>query len=165
MNDYRELHELYHHGIKGQRWGVRRYQNPDGSLTPAGKKRYHVEYDSWTGQTKVVDQEGKRISGGEKAFFENEMKQRARNDAKFNEKYIQYKQTQDRVKASNAHDAYYSVYGPKNFADMALYDAFNGANDAQRRSAARQGKQEVDKFFSDFANSYLDEVAKELKKG
>lgn len=32
--------ELYHHGIKGQRWGVRRYQYTDGSLTPAGKKRY-----------------------------------------------------------------------------------------------------------------------------
>ena len=31
--------ELYHHGIKGQRWGVRRYRNEDGSLTPAGKKR------------------------------------------------------------------------------------------------------------------------------
>lgn len=32
--------ELYHHGIKGMKWGVRRYQNSDGSLTPAGKKRY-----------------------------------------------------------------------------------------------------------------------------
>lgn len=32
--------ELYHHGIKGQKWGVRRFQNKDGSLTPAGKKRY-----------------------------------------------------------------------------------------------------------------------------
>lgn len=31
--------ELYHHGIKGQKWGIRRYQNEDGSLTPAGKKR------------------------------------------------------------------------------------------------------------------------------
>ena len=35
-----EYNELYHWGIKGQRWGVRRYQNPDGSLTPAGKIRY-----------------------------------------------------------------------------------------------------------------------------
>lgn len=31
---------LYHHGIKGQRWGIRRYQNVDGSLTPAGRKRF-----------------------------------------------------------------------------------------------------------------------------
>ena len=32
--------ELKHHGVKGQKWGVRRYQNSDGSLTSAGKKRY-----------------------------------------------------------------------------------------------------------------------------
>lgn len=31
---------LTHHGVKGQKWGVRRYQYADGSLTPAGKKRY-----------------------------------------------------------------------------------------------------------------------------
>lgn len=31
---------LYHSGVKGMRWGVRRYQNKDGSLTPAGRKRY-----------------------------------------------------------------------------------------------------------------------------
>lgn len=35
-----ERSELKHWGIKGMKWGVRRYQNKDGSLTPAGKKRY-----------------------------------------------------------------------------------------------------------------------------
>lgn len=34
--------ELTHHGIKGQKWGVRRYQNADGSLTMAGKARYTI---------------------------------------------------------------------------------------------------------------------------
>lgn len=31
--------EMYHHGIKGQRWGIRRYQNSDGSMTPKGRER------------------------------------------------------------------------------------------------------------------------------
>ena len=35
--------EIKHHGIKGQKWGVRRYQNEDGSLTNAGKKRYGTQ--------------------------------------------------------------------------------------------------------------------------
>lgn len=42
--------ELYHYGVKGQKWGVRRYQYTDGSLTPAGKKRYNNNSQSEAAQ-------------------------------------------------------------------------------------------------------------------
>lgn len=38
--------KLYHHGIRGMKWGVRRYQNKDGSLTAAGKKRRDREFNA-----------------------------------------------------------------------------------------------------------------------
>ena len=38
-------HYLAHHGVEGQKWGVRRYQNKDGSLTEEGKKRYLKDAD------------------------------------------------------------------------------------------------------------------------
>ena len=51
--------ELYHWGTKGMKWGIRRYQNKDGSLTPAGKKRYAQE------EAKLKERE-KSIKGHER---------------------------------------------------------------------------------------------------
>ena len=52
---------LIHHGIKGQRWGVRRYQNEDGSLKSAGKKRQR-EQGSKKEKRKLTPERKKQIA-------------------------------------------------------------------------------------------------------
>ena len=56
--------EIQHHGIKGMRWGVRRYQNEDGTLTTAGKRRYVVTAAKTT--AKILNDAGKPRGGPEK---------------------------------------------------------------------------------------------------
>ena len=59
---------LQHHGILGQKWGVRRYQNADGSLTPAGKRRLERKDDRW------IDRNAKKIH--DKAYKKSQREMR-----------------------------------------------------------------------------------------
>jgi len=84
--------ELYHHGILGMKWGVRRFQNKDGSLTPAGKKRVRD----------MSDDELRR--GIDRANLEREYRKATRNPvlkkaADLADKYIAYKEAKEKKDA------------------------------------------------------------------
>lgn len=54
--------ELYHHGIKGKKWGQRHFQNLDGSLTPVGRERYGQLLKKYQSKKAGVSAKRKRLN-------------------------------------------------------------------------------------------------------
>jgi len=84
---YTRSTELYHHGIKGMKWGVRRFQTKDGGLTPAGRKRYADDVSEKKAAYKSANKEYKKAfnKASNRAFaaYSPSKKHRQANDARW----------------------------------------------------------------------------------
>ena len=59
MITFENMNELMHYGVKGMKWGVRRYQNKDGTLTSAGKLRKQASENLKNADTQNLERFGK----------------------------------------------------------------------------------------------------------
>lgn len=89
--------ELYHWGIKGMKWGVRRYQNKDGTLTPAGIRRYAKQDAKEYANAKMFYGEG---AGNRRKLINATVKQRSKQ-AGYKEEFERQLAQQDMAKAAS----------------------------------------------------------------
>ena len=125
--DYLQVRELYHDGIKGMKWGIRRYQNYDGTLTEEGRRRYNKNYydDRAEGSLPTKDEDGNYYytnKKGKKTLYKTRSEQLSDTELTDLNRRVQ----QENKLAAETSDAY-EYKGPK--ADQALRDASRIAKD------------------------------------
>ncbi len=138
--------ELYHHGIKGQKWGVRRYQNADGSYTASGRKRYGISSEKYKSLSKAEKKKVKsdyKIEGHRQAL-ENMSSRRA--DAE-KERAKEYKRRIDDLKKNGVNSEEWKNHvkevqeaNARRLQDKLDENEFNtGSNMSLKRTAAELG--------------------------
>lgn len=145
--------ELKHHGILGMKWGVRRYQNEDGSLTEAGKRRYGSAYKFVNGQGKqdVIYSDDKLNKRG--------LKTKNINQESFNEYHRKKKEESDIAYENMMKKNQQTIaYGNKllKIVDMIDQDGSIDKDPKRSRRAAITGMKAYNKAFAKKGYDILD---------
>lgn len=138
------LNDLYHHGILGQKWGVRRYQNKDGSLTSAGKKhvdRLKNEYTELTGK-----QMRRKTSSSEKDSGDGKPNHDVK---KMPTSEMTDKQLQDAVNRLRNQEEYNRRMNPKSKGQKFVEDLVDVGLDVAKETAKKAGKAYLNKLIQE----------------
>lgn len=154
--------ELYHFGIEGMKWGVRRFQNSDGTLTEAGKRRYGK------GRTDRVEKKLNKKKEQYEDIVEksnyNEMKSRKKNRYEAGEFYK--RQTEDALKNINTIKKMSELYKEtpekkkklNNFISIVSNKPLRDIADAELRKARESASTAVTESDRDVARAKNDEA-------
>ena len=129
--------QIWHWGVKGMKWGVRRYQNADGSLTEAGKRRYAADKvannkkkeknrlsdeelrdpNRWvkedTERTKQVVDSGNQMAGNLKTLSDKSMKIQSRRTPKMDLSKMTDQEMRERINRAMLEKQYDDMFNPK----------------------------------------------------
>jgi hypothetical protein len=152
--------ELYHAGVKGMKWGVRRWQNEDGSLTPAGKARY--KYNDTKTERKSAEKDERRAARrgwGMKGIQRYEAAKDKANDARTNETFAKAKlnaaKAKDDAKAEKAEfKTYVKAMSKEGLPDSAA-DYRGNSKNLYVNLKKRKGQEYADKVAKKVENQAL----------
>lgn len=147
--------EIKHHGIKGQKWGVRKYQNKDGSLTDAGKKRYGTK-ENFEKQY-PADKKKSDISAI------NSGREATRNAREINRnlKEIEREKTSKKQKQVNKQIEEAARDNARRMSDQELKEAVNRLNMEENYTRMMTNRNYIDVGES-IASKFMDKAAKTL---